>query len=88
MNFASRLPGLGDESKGGQKTPFLVFSEDFREQVKQKFPRLSVNQVMSVVLTRWEMLSKDQRQPFEKRSMDDKKRLEGQVCSPTNQNSM
>ncbi len=55
------MSGGEHEGKGGGKTPFLIFSEDFREQVRTKLPRLTVHQDMAIVKAKWVMLSKEQR---------------------------
>jgi hypothetical protein len=40
-------------------TAFLIFSEDFHEIVKLRFPVLSKQQIMEVVTKKWKMLSKE-----------------------------
>ena len=58
-------------AKQGKKgtTAFLIFSEDFHDIVKQRFPMLSKQQIMEVVTKKWKMLSKEHRLPFEKRQL-------------------
>ena len=75
---------LSKQDKNAKKAPsaFIIFSQEFRVYVKQQFPTLSQDQILRVVTRRWQILSKEQRVPFEKRSVDFKNRIDNGIKDP------
>ena len=55
---------------------YIYFSQEFREIIRQRFPFLTVAQIMNAVSYRWKNLSKEQKQPFEQIAMEDKYRYD------------
>lgn len=58
---------------------YIYFSQEFREIIKQRYPYLTVLQIMKAVSYRWSKLSKDQKAPFEQIANEDKMRYDKEV---------
>ncbi|KIV94927.1 non-histone chromosomal protein 6, variant 3 [Exophiala mesophila] len=80
---ASKSKGRGAEKK--KKDPnapkrglsaYMFFANDQRENVREENPGISFGQVGKVLGDRWKALSEKQREPYEKKAANDKKRYE------------
>jgi hypothetical protein len=58
---------------------YIYFSQEFREIIRSKFPFLTVAQIMKAVSYRWQLLTKDQKLPFEQIAIEDKQRYDKEV---------
>lgn len=58
---------------------YIYFSQEFREIIRQRFPFLTVAQIMRAVSFRWSNLTKEQKLPFESIAIEDKQRYDREV---------
>lgn len=74
------IPGDDDDEDydGPQRhlSSFILFSQEFRPVLKQRFPNLTTHQIKQAVGKQWSQLTEDQRAPFEEMSKSDTPRME------------
>lgn len=58
----------------------IYFSQEYREIIRQRFPAMTVNNIMQAVSYRWKQLSKEQKAPFEQVAAEDKQRYDKEVA--------
>jgi hypothetical protein len=58
---------------------YIYFSQEFREIIRQRFPFLTVAQIMKAVSYRWGQMTKEQKAPFENVANKDKERYDKEV---------
>lgn len=74
MQVSSQLSDVSKPKK--PLSPYIFFSQEFREIIRQRFSSLNSLQIMKAVSFKWQSLSKEQKDPFERASTEDKQRYE------------
>jgi structure-specific recognition protein 1 len=62
----------------GAKSAYIIFSTEQRSAIKEANPDLSFGQLTSKIAEVWKGLSKEQKEPYELKAQDDKKRYQAE----------
>lgn len=65
MSNLSQNQAAGDLRPKKPLSAFVFFSQEFREILRQRFPFLTVNQVLKAVNFKWANMNKELKAPFE-----------------------
>ena len=64
----------------GVRGPYILFSQDKRQEILEENPKLKVTEVSKELGKRWKAMSDTDKQPYVKKSEEDKKRYKDELA--------